>query len=80
MIKELENEGIACEASDLSPDTVNITKLGTTLDDTTLLIKKGYFYIQNAASMLAASILPPEPNEVGYDLCSGVGGKATHLA
>ncbi|NLB88253.1 MAG: 16S rRNA (cytosine(967)-C(5))-methyltransferase RsmB, partial [Syntrophomonadaceae bacterium] len=79
LIKELENEGIECEINDLSPYAINITKLGKALDDTTAY-KKGYFYIQNVASMLAVSILDPEPNEVVYDLCSGVGGKATHLA
>ncbi|HHW61046.1 MAG TPA: 16S rRNA (cytosine(967)-C(5))-methyltransferase RsmB [Syntrophomonadaceae bacterium] len=42
--------------------------------------QEGYFYIQNEASMLAGAILDPQPEERILDLCSGVGGKATHFA
>lgn len=79
LINKLQDEGVICEASDLSPWAINISKLGIALDDT-IAYKKGYFYIQNIASMLATSILDPKPNEIVYDLCSGVGGKSTHLA
>lgn len=44
------------------------------------LYKQGCFYIQNEAAMLAASILDPQPEERILDLCSGLGGKATHFA
>ena len=42
--------------------------------------QEGCFYVQNEASMLAGAILDPRPEEKILDLCSGVGGKATHFA
>lgn len=79
LLDELSAAGVEGEPSKLSPEAININKLGVALDKTTAY-QKGHFYIQNAASMLAASILNPQPGEMVYDLCSGVGGKATHLA
>ena len=44
------------------------------------LFKKGYFQIQDESSMLASKILDPKPGDVVIDVCSGPGGKATHIA
>ncbi|QCX32219.1 16S rRNA (cytosine(967)-C(5))-methyltransferase RsmB [Caloramator sp. E03] len=41
---------------------------------------KGYFIIQDEASMLATKILDPKPFETIIDLCSAPGGKSTHIA
>jgi 16S rRNA (cytosine967-C5)-methyltransferase len=41
---------------------------------------QGWFYTQSTASMLAAYILNSQPGDTVYDLCSGVGGKTTHIA
>jgi 16S rRNA (cytosine967-C5)-methyltransferase len=40
----------------------------------------GGFYLQSEAAMLAADILHPVAGDQVLDLCSGVGGKATHFA
>ncbi len=42
--------------------------------------RAGYYYLQNRASQLAALIAAPQPGELILDLCSGIGGKSTHLA
>jgi 16S rRNA (cytosine967-C5)-methyltransferase len=36
--------------------------------------------VQNEASMLAVSVLNPQPGERIIDLCAGIGGKATFMA
>ena len=45
-----------------------------------LLFQKGYFSIQDESSMLASEFLAPLPGETVIDMCSGPGGKATHMA
>ena len=42
--------------------------------------REGYFTVQNAASMLIALLLEPQPGEYVLDACAGSGTKTTHLA
>ncbi|HZK43582.1 MAG TPA: 16S rRNA (cytosine(967)-C(5))-methyltransferase RsmB [Syntrophomonadaceae bacterium] len=79
LIRELNEEGVLSEINELSPEAINVNKLSVSLDNTKAY-EKGHFYIQNVASMLAVSILQPRAYDSIYDLCSGVGGKATNLA
>ncbi len=44
------------------------------------LNNKGYFYVQDEASMLVPIILDPKPNEIVADVCAAPGGKSTHIA
>lgn len=79
LIDELISEGVLCHSGSLTPWDIEIEEMKNPIEDNHLY-KKGYFYIQNAASMLAAPILDPKPGEKVYDLCSGIGGKTTHMA
>ena len=40
----------------------------------------GYFYVQEAASMLPAAVLRPEPGELVLDMCASPGSKTTQMA
>ncbi len=80
LLNELIEMGIDCELSSIFPQAIIINNWGNNSLDQIPAYKKGNFYIQNIASMLAAPILTPEPTEQVYDLCCGVGGKATHMA
>ncbi|MBI2144877.1 RsmB/NOP family class I SAM-dependent RNA methyltransferase [Candidatus Woesearchaeota archaeon] len=40
----------------------------------------GYFYIQEAASMIPAVVLNPKPGEVVLDMCASPGSKTTQIA
>lgn len=77
--RELAQEGLTATPSALIPDSliVNSTESGINALHS---YQAGLFYIQNEASMLAADILDPQADEYILDLCSGVGGKATHFA
>jgi 16S rRNA (cytosine967-C5)-methyltransferase len=44
------------------------------------LHEKGYFQIQDEASMLASLILNPLPGELVIDACAAPGGKTSHIA
>jgi 16S rRNA (cytosine967-C5)-methyltransferase len=43
------------------------------------LLKKGYMYVQDLASMLVSLALSPKPGETVIDFCAAPGGKTTHL-
>ncbi|MDD2509730.1 MAG: 16S rRNA (cytosine(967)-C(5))-methyltransferase RsmB [Syntrophomonas sp.] len=79
LIEKLREEGFKAQTSPL-------TTWGIVLEDSpqaiseTASFKKGCFYIQNDASMLATAILNPPAGARVLDLCCGVGGKTTHLA
>ncbi len=40
----------------------------------------GYFYIQEAASMISAAVLNPQPGETILDMCASPGSKTTQMA
>jgi 16S rRNA (cytosine967-C5)-methyltransferase len=42
--------------------------------------REGLFSVQGEGSMVMVELLRPGRNRHGWDLCAGVGGKATHLA
>ena len=79
LIEILEQQNVSCRINNKNPWAINIDHLGISLESTTAY-RKGYFYVQNEGSMLAAAILNVLPGQTVYDLCSGVGGKTTHLA
>lgn len=79
LIKLLEDEGVECQKSDRTPWGVVIKNLNQSISELKSY-NKGLFYVQNEASMLAAPILNPQPGDNVLDLCSGVGGKTTHMA
>src|SRR5205823_4275892 len=41
---------------------------------------RGWFAVQDASAMKAASALAPQPGDRVLDLCAAPGGKTTHLA
>ncbi len=42
--------------------------------------QKGYFYVQDSSSMLAAEIASPQKGNICIDVCASPGGKSIHLA
>jgi 16S rRNA (cytosine967-C5)-methyltransferase len=78
LLAELQQEGMECHPSPNLPVSIRVETAGGPLEQLPAY-KKGGFYVQNEAAMLAAIILDPQPGETVYDLCCGVGGKTTHL-
>lgn len=77
--ESLQEEGILSQTDNNLPWALKIIKMDNMLTATTAF-EQGWFYIQNSASMLAAPILQLQPGQSVYDLCCGVGGKATLIA
>lgn len=75
----LASEGIKTRTSTFTPYGVVVESMDQSLAESKAY-QGGLFYVQNEASMLAVSILDPQPGEYVIDLCCGVGGKATFAA
>ncbi|MDD3852088.1 MAG: 16S rRNA (cytosine(967)-C(5))-methyltransferase RsmB [Syntrophomonadaceae bacterium] len=78
LLDKLRQEEVICHAGDNTPWGIVIESLPVPIDKLKSF-QEGEFYIQNEASMLAAAIINAQKNELIYDLCSGIGGKTTHL-
>ena len=78
LLDKLRQEGVICHATENTPWGIMIESLPVSLDKLNSF-QRGEFYIQNEASMLAAAIINAQDNEQVFDLCSGIGGKTTHL-
>lgn len=79
LVARLEKENVKCHISSFAPWLVLIDSIDKSISKLEAF-QDGWFYIQNAASMLAAPILDAQPGQLVYDLCCGVGGKCTHIA
>jgi len=41
---------------------------------------QGYYYLQNLASMIPATVLDPKESDIVIDMCAAPGSKSTHIA
>lgn len=77
--KKLYEEDISFQKSIHLPDMAIIIKDFHKINNTTFF-EEGLFSIQNESSMLASEYLAPVAGEIVFDMCSGPGGKSTHMA
>ena len=75
----LEREGCDPRKTDFSPDGIVISRVSRPLREMDSY-KDGFFQVQDEASQLIAFMVQPQAGEEILDLCSGSGGKTTHLA
>lgn len=79
LLQALAAEHAEACLSPLIPVAVIIKSMDKSIEELAAF-QQGRFYVQNEASMLAASILDPQAGERILDLCCGVGGKTSHFA
>jgi 16S rRNA (cytosine967-C5)-methyltransferase len=79
VVKELTHDGFEVKLTGFSPDGVIIINSPISLRETTLY-QSGHVRIQDEASQLIAYVVDPKPGDGILDVCTGTGGKATHLA
>jgi len=80
LIDELNIINIESEKSNLTKDGIIINQLNNERINELELFIKGYFYIQDDASILVAEMLNPKENDRILDVCASPGGKSTHMA
>jgi len=74
----LIKQGIDCMESEKTPEGLKIL---ASLDVGGLEeFKRGFFTVQDESSMLVSHILAPQRDRLILDVCSGPGGKTSHLA
>ena len=78
-IEELHREGITVEKTTCAPEGLIVREAGKSLRDT-VAYRQGLFQVQDEASQMIARLVNPVAGETILDLCTGMGGKATHLA
>lgn len=77
LMEELESKGFSVRLYEGSPRVLFVKGSGLL---ETEAYKTGLFSVQDAASVLAAEILGPQPGETVYDICAAPGGKTLAMA
>ncbi len=77
-LQQLQEAGIACEASALSPDGIVVKGAGNMAHSA--WYEAGDCSIQDESSMLVGRAVAPEPGMKVLDACAAPGGKTTHIA
>ncbi|MFC1823336.1 16S rRNA (cytosine(967)-C(5))-methyltransferase RsmB [Thermodesulfobacteriota bacterium] len=79
LIDRLNAEGVAAKPTTYMPSGIELKGLKRKVDQLNAF-KEGLFQVQDQAAQIPSYILSPSPGETVLDICSGLGGKSTHLA
>lgn len=77
--RRLETKGFVFEQFQDIPYALHVVKEPFKISSTPEYLL-GYFYVQDAASMLPVIALKPKPSDVVLDCCSAPGGKSSHIS
>lgn len=80
LAERLARHGFPTRAIEGMPGFLEVTEQGPGPISDSLEHWLGLFYMQQAATGLAAPLLNPQPGDTVLDLCAAPGGKTTHLA
>jgi 16S rRNA (cytosine967-C5)-methyltransferase len=70
----LTAEGVEVKQHEVVPDCMNLLQTGNI--EKLKAFRQGWFWVQDAASMLAVTALNPKPGDSVLDICSAPGGKS----
>lgn len=79
LLRTLNKDKTVCRAHPVIPEAIEVVE-GRFRLETSKPFQNGLFYVQDAASMVAAHLLGAREGDRVVDLCAAPGGKATHLA
>jgi len=79
LLKTLERDGINSKPAPFSPDGLILEGSRGRVDSLDAF-KKGLFQVQDQAAQIVSRLISVHPEDEVLDICSGLGGKATHLA
>ena len=77
IVKELENEGIKVEKSDVYENAIYISDIDFLENSSTF--SDGLISVQDLSSMLVSVIADPKEGDLCLDMCAAPGGKSIHL-
>jgi 16S rRNA (cytosine967-C5)-methyltransferase len=79
LIASLKEEGVSATPTNLSPEGLLLADMKGPLDRLSSF-QSGLFQVQGEAAQVCSHFLSPRPGETILDVCSGLGGKSTHMA
>ncbi len=79
LMEELAKEDISCSPTKYSPVGVQIKDLKRPITDLKAF-QQGLFQVQGEAAQICGLLLRPQKGERVLEVCTGIGGKASHLA
>ncbi len=79
LIRYLEGEGLSAVPARYAPEGLILESFKGPVDGLPGF-QSGLFQVQGEMAQVCSWLLSPKPGEKILDLCSGVGGKATHMA
>ncbi|OPX35256.1 MAG: 16S rRNA (cytosine(967)-C(5))-methyltransferase [Desulfobacteraceae bacterium 4484_190.1] len=79
LLKRLKEEGVGSEPTTFSPEGIIINSLKGPVNRLKTC-QDGLFQVQSEPAQVCSYLISPAPGEKILDLCSGLGGKSTHLA
>jgi len=79
ILKALSDDGFTVRPAQFSPDGIILSHPPVPVRETKYYTM-GHIQIQDEASQLISHLVNPKPGEKIIDICSGVGGKTTHMA
>lgn len=77
LIEDLEREGVKAKPGRYAPEAVVLEDFP--VFERLSSFKKGWFFVQDEASMLVVHVLSPDVDELIVDVCAAPGGKTTHI-
>ena len=79
LIRCLGQEGVETSPTFYSPEGLRINTITGPINRLDSF-KEGLFQVQDEPAQIVSHLLSPAPGDTVLDLCSGLGGKSTHLA
>jgi 16S rRNA (cytosine967-C5)-methyltransferase len=79
LIDECSRQGMDVKVTVFSPDGMILSHPAMPIRETAFY-SAGHIQVQDEASQLISRLVDPKPGENVLDVCSGTGGKTTHLA
>jgi 16S rRNA (cytosine967-C5)-methyltransferase len=79
LILHLEGEGLSARRAHYAPEGLILEGIRGPVDELPGF-QTGLFQVQGEMAQVCSRLLSPKPGEMILDLCSGVGGKSTHMA
>lgn len=79
LLKALSDQAESIEAMDNLPGGINLIRPRCPIPDMKAFVD-GRFAVQDGAAQLVSLLLAAQPGETVLDACTGLGGKATHIA
>ncbi len=79
LLERFKRDGIAARTASFAPQGIELPYFKGSVANLDAF-REGLFQVQGEAAQICGHLLAPEQNRLVLDVCSGLGGKSTHMA